>query len=204
MANKTMETINIKGSVQYAKVAVRLVKFRSNNPRSKIWTEHTRDNNGDYIFNAYVWKDNTELLKMLASGVVGREEAKFSCDANGTATATAKKIEAEKGFEKTETIAVGRALAMLGYAADGNVASDEEMREFENFKLKQATETVQNTIMKLNGASTIIELQKLFLNLPIEIRGNHDVIACKNELKRKFLEKTNQGDSNEDLKDQAK
>lgn len=196
MANKTVKTVNIKGSVQYAKVADRLVEFRSDNPRSKIWTEHTRNDDGDFVFNAYVWRDNTELLKMLASGVVGKAEAMFSCDANGTATATAKKVEMEKGFEKLETIAVGRALAMLGYSADGNVASDEEMRAFEDFKQEKAAEAIQAALESLEQAKTMDELKERFLGLQRDLCANKDIVAKKDEMKKKLMEKKDESQKN--------
>ncbi len=191
-----VRTVEIKGKTQYAKVADRLVEFRGNNPRSKIWTEHTRDEEGNYIFNAYVWKDNSELVKMLSSGVVGKAEALFSCDANGSSTATVKKVEMEKGFEKQETIAVGRALAMLGYAADGNVASDEEMREFENFKQEKAAEAIQNALDDLEKAKTVDELKEKFISLPRELRANNEVVAKKDELKNKLMEKKDEKTEN--------
>lgn len=183
-------------TINYAKVADRLVEFRADNPRSKIWTEYVRSEDGDYIFNAYIWKDTTELLKMLASGVVGKEEAKFSCDANGTATATAQKVEQEKGFEKLETIAVGRALAILGYAADGNVASDEEMKAFEDFKQEKAAEAIQNAIESLEQAKTIDELKEKFIDLTRDLRMNNEVVAKKDELKNKLMEKKNESTQN--------
>lgn len=194
--SKQVKTIAIKGNVQYAKVANRLVEFRADNPRSKIWTEHTRDEEGNYIFNAYVWKDNSELIKMLSSGVVGKNEALFSCDANGSSTASAKKIEMEKGFEKQETIAVGRALAMLGYAADGNVASDEEMKAFEDFKQEKAAEAVQNAVDELEKAKTVDELREKFIGLTRELRMNDEVVAKKDELKNKLMEKKNENTQN--------
>lgn len=202
--NKTVKTTKIvkktktgkEITIDYAKVADRLVEFRADNPRSKIWTEHTRDEEGNYIFNAYVWKDTTDLIKMISGGVVGKEEAKFSCDANGTATESAKKIEMEKGFEKLETIAVGRALAMLGYAADGNVASDEEMKAFEDFKQEKAAEAVQNAVDELEKAKTVDELREKFVGLPREIRMNNEVVAKKDELKNKLMEKKNENTQN--------
>lgn len=182
--------------INYAKVANRLVEFRADNPRSKIWTEHTKTEDGDYIFSAYVWRDKTELIQMLSSGVVGKEEAKFSCDANGTATAKVQKVEQEKGFEKLETIAVGRALAMLGYAADGNVASDEEMRAFEDFKQEKAAEAIQNAIKNLEQAKTIDNLKERFVSLPRELRMNTEIVAKKDELKQKLMEKRDESTRN--------
>ena len=41
------------------------------------------------------------------------------------------KVGGEKAFEKLETIAVGRALAFAGYLASGEIASFEEMQEFD-------------------------------------------------------------------------
>lgn len=188
---KQVKTVELGGRIKYAKVADRLCEFRSDNPRSKIWTEHQRTEDGDYIFNAFVWRDKTELVEILSKGV-SREEAKFSCDANGTASANAQKVEREKGFEKLETIAVGRALAMLGYAADGNVASYEEMLEFEEFKREQAAEAVQNAVEELESAKTVEELKEKFVGLTRELRANDEVLAKKDELKAKLMESTNE------------
>lgn len=182
---KQVKTVALGGNIKYAKVADRLVEFRGDNPRSKIWTEHQRTESGDVVFSAYVWKDKTELVEILSKGV-GQNEAKFSCDANGTATASVQKVEREKGFEKLETIAVGRALAMLGYASDGNVASSEEMEEFEEFKREQAAEAVQKALEELETAKTVDELKDKFLGLPRDLRANDEVIAKKDELKEKL------------------
>jgi len=41
------------------------------------------------------------------------------------------KVDKAKSFEKLETVAVGRALAFAGYLADGEIASYEEMQDYE-------------------------------------------------------------------------
>lgn len=184
---KTVKTVAIKGNVQYAKVATRIVEFRGKNPRGKIHTEHEMIDDDTFEFRAYVWKDSTELIKMLASGI-SIDIAKFSCDANGSATAKATKVEQDKGFEKQETIAVGRALAMLGYATDGNVASDEEMEEFENFKKNKAAEAIQNACKALEDAKTIDELRTTFSKLEMAIRGSSEVTETKDRMKAKLAE----------------
>lgn len=189
---KQVKTVELGGKIKYAKVADRLCEFRSDNPRSKIWTDYQRTEDGDYIFNAFIWRDKTELVDILAKGV-GREEAKFSCDANGTASANAQKVEREKGFEKLETIAVGRALAMLGYAADGNVASYEEMLEFEEFKQEQALQAVQNALEELGASKTVEELKQKFMALERSLRANDEVVAKKDEMKAKLTELEDEG-----------
>lgn len=40
------------------------------------------------------------------------------------------KVDKEKALEKLETVAIGRALAIGGFAADGTIASAEEMQKF--------------------------------------------------------------------------
>lgn len=185
---KTVKTVAIKGNVQYAKVATRIVEFRASNPRGKIHTEHELVGEDTFEFRAYVWKDSTELIKMLANGI-GIDTAKFSCDANGSATAKVTKVEQDKGFEKQETIAVGRALAMLGYATDGNVASDEEMEEFKNFKKNKAAEAIQTACKALETAKTIDELRTIFAKLEMTVRSSEEVVATKDRLKKQLTKK---------------
>ena len=113
-----VKTMDLKGN-KYAKVADRLVAFREANPRSKISTECIVDGNVT-TFRAYVWKDKTEFMELLKTGA-DREAALLSADAEGSARSDEKKT-GDKAFEKLETVAGGRALALLGYARSGEIA----------------------------------------------------------------------------------
>lgn len=171
-----IKTINLRGN-QYAQVVDRLNAFRTANPNSKIATDCSTEN-GTTIFKARIWKDKADFIDLLKSGI-GKDEALLSADAEGTARSDEKKLTSEKGFEKLETIAVGRALAMLGYAASGEIASAEEMEEFFEFRanefIKFATE-----------CSTLKSLREAYLNLPREISRLEEVVKAKDDAKERL------------------
>ena len=107
------------GDKDYAFVPDRLKKFREANPRAVIITKPTFQEDGSLIFQATIVKDDA---------------ADSSARATGTAFYNAKQLQKDKAFEKLETISVGRALANLGYLNDGQIATTEELQEFEDFK----------------------------------------------------------------------
>lgn len=129
---KTVKTVSIKGDIQYAKVSDRLKVFWEENPNGKIDSERENLENGKIRFIARIWRDSTEVLELAKAGV-NIEIIRLT--ANATASADAVK-KGDKENEKLETIAIGRALATLGYLASGEVASREEMEEFEEYKRK--------------------------------------------------------------------
>ena len=102
--------------------------------------------------------------------------------ANSTASADATK-KGDKENEKLETVAVGRALAMLGYLASGEVASSEEMEQFEEFKSQKILEEVEKAIDELDSAKTMEELRNIFVSLRPEVRANNKVIETKDARK---------------------
>ena len=65
-----------------------------------------------------------------AQNTIKDKSNEASAEATGHAFVKVTEKTIEKQFEKLETIAVGRALALLGYSADGEIASSEEMEEF--------------------------------------------------------------------------
>ena len=113
--SKKTKTMKVSGG-DYAKVNHRMLEFRKDNPNGKIDTtpEYSSLDGVDYIqFKALIVKDKSDDSSAEASG-----------------HARLKNDDKQKTFEKCETIAVGRALAFLGYGADGEIASSEEMEEF--------------------------------------------------------------------------
>jgi hypothetical protein len=118
-----IETIKYQGN-DYATVPQRLKEFRSTNPRALIETKPTIE--GDMvIFEARIKSDQSDPSSPEATG--------HSYGKTGD----------KKGFEKQETVAVGRALSLLGYLNDGQIASTEEMEEFESFKEEKFTEALK-------------------------------------------------------------
>lgn len=130
-------------SIDHAKVVDRIQEFRKDNPRGVIETDPKIDDSM-LIFKAHIVKDKSD---------------KNSAEATGHAYT---KIDgSDKQFEKLETIAVGRALAMLGYAASGEVASFEEMEEFTAYRDRQIEEKIEG----MNNCQTITELREYFMGL---------------------------------------
>ena len=141
---KTGEYKNIV--INYSKVVDRLKEFRKDNPRSLIETTPTIKD-GQIMFKARVLKDKAEPS---------------SSEATGHAIGTHGD---EKAFEKLETIAVGRALALLGYSSDGEIVSSEEMEAFEEYKANQMKEEKEIAIERLEACTTLEELKNVYTRL---------------------------------------
>lgn len=168
-------TMSLKGN-NYAKVAERLKLFREDYPAGKIETVFEQDADGSTVFNTYIWKDKQDLMQLMTSGVVDSRILRSSADANGSARGVLG--SKEKDFEKLETVATGRALAMLGYLASGEIASSEEMEEF----LKDKHSRIDEAINQINSCKDIEALQKVFIGLG-KLKLNTDVIAAKDKKK---------------------
>ena len=147
------------GSKEYAQVSDRLKLFREENAKGVIETSFTELDAHIFILKATVTKDNGSLATGQALG----------------------KLDQGKAFEKLETIAVGRALAMLGYLASGQIASSEEMQEFQDYKQTKA----EDAIIELQKATTLEELKQAYKSLG-SLMSDETVIAAKDELKTKL------------------
>lgn len=135
-------TTTIQGGAEYALVPDRLKAFREANPRAKTETHPTID--GDMIiFKAYILKDKQDVNSAEATG-----------HAYGKNTGN-------KAFEKLETVALGRALAQLGYLNNGQIATTEEMEEFEEFRLEKYKKAIDT-------AESIEDLMKIFNSMDTE------------------------------------
>lgn len=178
-------TTKIKGGADYAKVAARLNEFRSLYPRSKISVKVSVDNEGNITHTAYIWKDKTVCYELLKAGVSAADVLE-SADAEGSSFMFAEKVKGEKGYEKNETIAIGRALAVLGFATSGEIASYEEMEEFEDFKNQKAENLKASVIEMLDKAKTIKKLQTIWLSLDGSQRSDKDIMAKKDAMKEKL------------------
>lgn len=139
-----VKTTKITGGADYAKVSDRLKVFRAENPRALIETTPLPQESGMMMFKARIVKDKAD---------------EFSAESTGHALQTKT---GTKDFEKLETIAVGRALALLGYAVDGEIASSEEMEEFENYKQTQKEVMLFDMAEKISEIKTIEELRVVY------------------------------------------
>lgn len=135
----SVKTTKIQGGADYALVPDRLKAFREMHPNSVVSTEPTI--NGDTIvFKAQIIKDKSDPTSAEATG--------HSYGKNTGA----------KAFEKLETTAVGRALSLLGYLNNGQIASTEEMEEFEEYRTSQYGD-------QIDKATTVEELMKIFSSM---------------------------------------
>lgn len=165
---KKVETIDLKGR-DYATVPQRLKEFRSVNPRAVITTKPTLSD-GSVMFEAHILVDKADENSAEATGhSFGR-------------------MTGDKAFEKQETIAVGRALALLGYLNNGQVATTEEMEEFEDFKRGQQLEAIEAAISQIEDTSTLDELRAFWSALAPKTKVSEEVIKAKDIKKEKLSE----------------
>lgn len=180
-----IKTVKIGGGIDYAKVADRIKIFWEENPNGKIDTEREDISENKVRFIARIWRDSKVILDL---ATVGTDINIVKLTANATASADAAK-KGDKENEKLETVAVGRALAMLGYLASGEVASREEMEQFEAYKANLFQDEINKTIEEMKKAKTIDELRKFYVSLSAELRNNPKILNIKDELKKKITEK---------------
>lgn len=157
---------------QYAQVKDRLMQFRTENKNGLIETFPTIEGE-TILFKARILKDKSDPS---------------SPEATGHAMGTSKGL---KAFEKIETIAVGRALALLGYATDGEIASSEEMEEFEEYKKKQRETLILEYTDRIESATTLDELKNVWATIDGECRV--ELEAVKDARKAKLNEKNTSG-----------
>lgn len=161
-----VQTTKISGGAEYAKVKDRLKAFRTENPRASIETTPIPQENGMMMFRTKIIKDKAD---------------EFSADATGHALQTK---EGTKDFEKLETISVGRALALLGYASDGEIASSEEMEEFEEYKAQKHFEKLEEYKELLENSKSLDELKTNWATIDGNFRKELETI--KNNVKEKY------------------
>jgi len=151
-------------TINHAKVNDRLKAFWEANPKGKIETTNKKDAT-TIEFKTFILADKSD---------------EYSREATGHALANLPL--GEKDYEKLETISVGRALALLGYSASGEVASTEEMEDFLEYKENKIIESRIIAIEKLEDCKTIEDLQSTWKSLGTIIQDK-EVIARKDELK---------------------
>lgn len=150
---KKTATIDLKGKA-YAQVKDRIKEFRTDNPNGLIETTPTITDT-QIIFKARILKDKSD---------------ESSAEATGHSFAKVTDKNVEKQFEKQETIAVGRALALLGYSSDGEIASSEEMEEFQAHKQAQYQEAVDEATERIGNCETVEQLKEVWSSLSGEMK----------------------------------
>lgn len=171
MANVKTSKLGNTG-VDYAKVPDRLKQFREENPRASIETKPTFNEDGSVFFSAKIVSDKTDA---------------GSPEATGTAFYNKAELNKVKSFEKLETISVGRALALLGYLNNGEVATTEEMDEFNTYKEQKLETAREEIIVQINDCKDLEELKKLFFSLDT-MMSDEKIVTAK-DIKKLELEK---------------
>lgn len=162
---KTGERKSIK--IEYAKVKDRLNKFWEDNPRGKIETKpHFVD--GQVMFEAHILKDKSD---------------EYSREVTGHTFGTK---DNEKDFEKLETLAVGRALALLGYAGSGEIASSEEMEEYHKFQEQKKQQMIDEARDWIESAKDLNDLKSIWSAMPPEAKK--ELEKDKDKMKESFKE----------------
>lgn len=164
--NKQLSTMKVSGG-DYSKVPVRLKEFREQNPRGLVETKPERQEDSSLIFTTRILMDKSNP---------------DSAEATGTAFYTAKELKKPKAFEKLETISVGRALALLGYLNNGEVASTEEMEEFHSYK----NDRIDDAVATLEACNDLEELKTVFKSLG-SLMAEKRIVESKNAMKAKFV-----------------
>jgi len=161
---KKTKTIQLQGK-EYAQVKDRLKEFREDCPNGLI--ECSPSFQGDsIIFKARILKDKSKPE---------------SAEATGHAMGPNK---GAKAFEKLETIAVGRALALLGYAQDGEIASGDEMGEFLEYQEGKKKEIIGQCKERLEEVKNLEELKTVWSALPVEAKTA--LVELKETIKKKY------------------
>lgn len=178
------------GNFDMASAADRILAFWEKYPKGKISTEQYKDTDGLTIFKTYIWKNKSDFLSIAQVPGVSKDTLLSSADAEGTAKQENSKY-AKKDFEKLETISVGRSLAFLGFAKDGQVASSEEMERFYDYQEERRAEMTESAAEYLKEASTIEELRKRWKEIDREIQQCSNVVKAKDDTKLKLETKGN-------------
>ncbi len=141
---KKVDTVKLQNK-DYATVSVRIKQFREDCIHGSITTE-PKIEGGMVTFKATIRKDQSDEFSPIATGHSYGDSAD------------------DKAFEKLETIAIGRALANLGYMASGVVASSEEMEDFVSQKEVKRLNKIQEMKDSIDKIKTIDELREFFKN----------------------------------------
>jgi hypothetical protein len=160
------------GDKEYRFVPDRIKQFREENPR------------GDIDPNPTFHEDGSVTIKTVAVRDVTQPSARGA----GSAHYTAEEMKPKKSYEKLETISVGRALSMLGYLNSGEVASTEEMEEFEKYQNDQLAEAVTTALESIANAKTIPTLKLAFAHSGL--MTNETVVAAKDKRKAELEKKS--------------
>ncbi|MDC0910925.1 hypothetical protein OAQ44_02870 [Candidatus Pseudothioglobus singularis] len=151
------EIANLKDA-DYSKISSRVKAFCSTYETAQILTEIVKDERDHVIFKAHAVVDGT------IKGTGHANEVEGSNNTNNTSH-----------YEVCETIAVGRALAFIGYSDADNLASYEEI---ENSKLQESQVALHKATLEV--ATTY--LSRAFKNA-IDERDEEKIAECQKDMR---------------------
>lgn len=106
----------------YVKVNTRLQEFHERYPNGRVWTGFNFTPTGILVMRCELYREANDTLPA------------------ATGHSFLESLSGEKVGEYTETVAVGRALALMGFKIEKSLASGEEMSRFkERQESRQAT-----------------------------------------------------------------
>ena len=148
---------NLKDA-DYSKISSRVKAFCSTYETAQILTEIVKDERDSVIFKAHAVVDGT------IKGTGHAHEVEGSNNTNNTSH-----------YEVCETIAVGRALAFIGYSEADSLASYEEI---ENSKLQESQVALHKATLEV--ATTY--LSRAFKNA-IDERDEEKIAECQKDMR---------------------
>ena len=151
------EIANLK-DVDYSKISSRVKAFCSTYETAQILTEIVKDERDSVIFKAHAVVDGT------IKGTGHAHEVEGSNNTNNTSH-----------YEVCENIAVGRALAFIGYSEADSLASYEEI---ENSKLQES----QVALHKATLAVAATYLSRAFKNA-VDERNEEKIAECQKDMR---------------------
>ena len=151
------EIANLKDA-DYSKISSRVKAFSSTYETAQILTEIVKDELGHVIFKAHAVVDGT------IKGTGHAHEVEGSNNTNNTSH-----------YEVCETIAVGRALAFIGYSEADSLASYEEI---ENSKLQESQVALHKATLEV--AATY--LSRAFKNA-VDERNEEKIAECQKDMR---------------------
>jgi hypothetical protein len=151
------EVANLK-LPDYSKISVRVKAFSSTYETAQILTEIVKDELGHVIFKAHAVVDGT------IKGTGHAHEVEGSNNISNTSH-----------YEVCETIAVGRALAFIGYSEVDSLASYEEI---ENSKLQETQVALHKETLEV--ASTYLSV---IFKKAIEERNEEKIAECQRDMR---------------------
>ena len=148
---------NLK-EADYSKISSRVKAFCSTFETAQILTEIVKDELGHVIFKAHAVVDGT------IKGTGHAHEVEGSKNTNNTSH-----------YEVCETIAVGRALAFIGYSEVDSLASYEEI---ENSKLQETQVALHKETLEVAATYLSVIFKKA-----IEERNEEKIAECQRDMR---------------------